>query len=136
MNRLGDDSKANPLEPVDDTTPRIVAALLLGKTDITSIQTGNGDVRFILPLRPAKVSRADLLKMDMAPSNALANFRSGDCHIFRNKGFFPNRLFMLMRLNPLRSTHRSILSLRVGCKDRSTGPVRVRLRRVDSVSMV
>ena len=58
-----------------DTTPRIVSNLLLGKTVITSIQVGtNGDIRFFLPLRPVKVSREDLLSMDMSRSNSLANF--------------------------------------------------------------
>jgi hypothetical protein len=79
----GDDPGAEPMKPGEDTTPRIVSNLLLGKTVVTSIQATNGDIRFILPLRPAKVSRADLLSMDMARSNALANFL-GEFLIRRN----------------------------------------------------
>jgi hypothetical protein len=88
MNRLGDDPGANPIGLGEDMTPRIVAGLLLGKTAITSIQTGtNGDIRFFLPLRPAKVSRADLLRMDMSRSNSLANFL-GEFLVRRNPGRF------------------------------------------------
>jgi hypothetical protein len=84
----GDDPGAKPMEPGTDTTPRIVSNLLLGKTVITSIQVGiNGDIRFFLPLRPAKVSRADLLSMDMARSNSLANFL-GEFLVRRNPGRF------------------------------------------------
>src|ERR1017187_5612081 len=84
----GDDLGAKPMEPGTDTTPRIVSNLLLGKTVVTSIQIGtNGDIRFFLPLRPAKVSRADLLSMDMARSNSLANFL-GEFLVRRNPGRF------------------------------------------------
>ena len=80
----GDDPGVKPIGLGEDTTPRIVAGLLLGKTSITSIQVGtNGDIRFILPLRPAKVSRADLLSMSMCRSNSLANFL-GEFLIRRN----------------------------------------------------
>lgn len=83
----GDDPGVKPMEPGTDTTPRIVSNLLLGKTVITSIQTTNGDVRFFLPLRSAKVSREDLLSMSMCRSNSLANFL-GEFLVRRNPGRF------------------------------------------------
>jgi hypothetical protein len=83
----GDDPGAKPMKPADDPTPRIIANLLLGKTAVTSIQATNGDIRFFLPLRPAKVSRADLLSMSMCRSNSLANFL-GEFLIRRNPGRF------------------------------------------------
>jgi hypothetical protein len=83
----GDDPGAKPMEPGSVTTPRIVAGLLLGKTVVTSIQATNGDIRFVLPLRAAKVSRADLLSMSMCRSNSLANFL-GEFLIRRNPGRF------------------------------------------------
>jgi hypothetical protein len=87
MNRLGDNPGVKPMEPGTDTTPRIVSNLLLGKTVITSIQATNGDIRFFLPLRAAKVSREDLLSMGMSRSNSLANFL-GEFLIRRNPGRF------------------------------------------------
>ena len=76
------------MEPGTDTTPRIVSNLVLGKTAVTSIQVGtNGDIRFILPLRPAKVSRESLLSMSMCRSNSLANFL-GEFLVRRNPGRF------------------------------------------------
>src|ERR1017187_2519667 len=74
MSRIGDNDQAQPIGDSADTA-RVVVALLRARARIVGVQINDsGDVKFLLPLAPARITRADLLQMSMAKANSLANF--------------------------------------------------------------
>ncbi len=74
MSRTGDNDGAQTVGVIDPTA-RIVAGLIRSRAEpfISSINQ-NGDVRFALPIRPSKITRADLLAMPMVRTNSFVDF--------------------------------------------------------------
>src|SRR5271168_341458 len=88
MSRLGNDSGAQRVGSIHDSTPRVVAGLLRSRAEpLISSVSEIGDVRFAIPIRPSRITRADLLTMPMVRTYAFVDFL-GEYLVRRHFRFF------------------------------------------------